>query len=136
MYLHNKDLYIEIVVSKAQGKLTKDAKLMLELLAKKTIKNAVKTGTKTTIKKLFAGGNGMTLLFSCEDNVQYTVKFNFNLSDAWNVSNKKESWEGYLRKTISEFLNIKQFNSPYVMKAYKYFIFESKNKKFRCLIKK
>jgi hypothetical protein len=38
MYLHNKDLYIEIVVSKAQGKLTKDAKLMLELLAKKTIK--------------------------------------------------------------------------------------------------
>lgn len=38
MYLHNKDLYIEIVVSKAQGKLTKNAKLMLELLAKKTIK--------------------------------------------------------------------------------------------------
>jgi hypothetical protein len=37
-YLHNKDLYIEIVVSKAQGKLTKNAKLMLELLAKKTIK--------------------------------------------------------------------------------------------------
>ena len=37
-YLHNKDLYIEIVVSKAQGKLTKNAKLMIETLAIKTIK--------------------------------------------------------------------------------------------------
>ena len=37
-YLHNKDLYIEIVVSKAQGKLTREAKLMIEMLAKKTIK--------------------------------------------------------------------------------------------------
>lgn len=38
IYLHNKDLYIEIIVSKAQGKLTNKAKIMLELLAKKTIK--------------------------------------------------------------------------------------------------
>ena len=34
MYLHNKDLYIEIVISKSQGKLTNKAKLMLEILAK------------------------------------------------------------------------------------------------------
>jgi len=38
MYLHNRDLYIEIIISKAQGKLTNRAKLMLELLAKRTIK--------------------------------------------------------------------------------------------------
>ncbi len=38
MYLNNKDLFVEIVVSKAQGKLTNNAKIMLELLAKKTIK--------------------------------------------------------------------------------------------------
>lgn len=38
MYLNNKDLYIEIIVSKAQGKLTKKAEKMLELLAKRTIK--------------------------------------------------------------------------------------------------
>ena len=38
MYLNNKDLYIEIIVSKAQGKLTRSAEKMLELLAKKTIK--------------------------------------------------------------------------------------------------
>lgn len=38
MYLHNKDLFIEIVISKAQGKLTNQAKIMLELLAKRTIK--------------------------------------------------------------------------------------------------
>ncbi len=38
LYLNNKDLYCEIIVSKSQGKLTKEAELMLELLAKKTIK--------------------------------------------------------------------------------------------------
>lgn len=37
MYLQNKDLYIEIIISKARGKLTNKSKLMLELLAKKTI---------------------------------------------------------------------------------------------------
>jgi DNA-directed RNA polymerase specialized sigma subunit len=37
-YLQNKDLYYEIVVSKAQGKLTNRSKLMLETLATKTIK--------------------------------------------------------------------------------------------------
>lgn len=38
MYLNNKDLFIEIIISKAQGRLTKNAEHMLELLAKKTIK--------------------------------------------------------------------------------------------------
>ncbi len=38
MYLNNKELYVEIIVSKAQGKLTRNAEKMLELLAKKTIK--------------------------------------------------------------------------------------------------
>ena len=38
MYLNNRDLYIEVIVSKAQGKLTRNAEKMLELLAKKTIK--------------------------------------------------------------------------------------------------
>jgi hypothetical protein len=38
MYLSNKELYVEIIVSKAQGKLTRSAEKMLELLAKKTIK--------------------------------------------------------------------------------------------------
>jgi hypothetical protein len=37
-YLNNKELYIEIIVSKAQGRLTRNAERMLELLAKKTIK--------------------------------------------------------------------------------------------------
>ena len=38
LYLHNKDLMKEILVSKAMGKLTPGAKLMLEILAKRTIK--------------------------------------------------------------------------------------------------
>jgi hypothetical protein len=38
MYLNNKDLYIEIVYSKAMGSLTNDAKIMLELLSKKCVK--------------------------------------------------------------------------------------------------
>jgi len=38
MYLSNKELYIEIIISKAQGRLTRRAQGMLELLAKRTIK--------------------------------------------------------------------------------------------------
>lgn len=38
MYLSNKELYCEIIVSKAQGRLTRPAQKMLELLGKKTIK--------------------------------------------------------------------------------------------------
>lgn len=37
-YLSNKDLYIEIIVSKAQGKLTKKAEQMIMLLGKNAIK--------------------------------------------------------------------------------------------------
>lgn len=38
MYLSNKDLYMEIIVSKAQGRLTKNAEKMLELIGKRAIK--------------------------------------------------------------------------------------------------
>lgn len=38
MYLNNKLLYIEIVISKAQGKLTREAEGMLILIAKNSIK--------------------------------------------------------------------------------------------------
>ena len=38
MYLNNKDLYVELIISKAQGKLTSKAAIMLEILAKETIK--------------------------------------------------------------------------------------------------
>lgn len=38
MYLNNKDLYVEIIVSKAQGRLTRNAEKMLELLGNRTIK--------------------------------------------------------------------------------------------------
>jgi hypothetical protein len=38
IYLNNKELYIEIIVSKTQGRLTRNGEKMLELLAKKTIK--------------------------------------------------------------------------------------------------
>ena len=38
MYLNNKELYVEIIVSKAQGRLTRKAEQMLTLLAKQTIK--------------------------------------------------------------------------------------------------
>lgn len=38
MYLNNRDLYCEIIVSKAQGKLTRKAEKMLEILGKEIIK--------------------------------------------------------------------------------------------------
>lgn len=37
-YLSNKELYYEIIVSKAQGKLTRKSQKMLELLGKRTVK--------------------------------------------------------------------------------------------------
>lgn len=37
-YLNNKNLYKEIIISKAQGRLTKDAEKMIHLLAKNIIK--------------------------------------------------------------------------------------------------
>ena len=33
MYISNKELYVEVIVSKARGKLTRDAEKMLLLLA-------------------------------------------------------------------------------------------------------
>lgn len=38
MYVNNKDLYREIIISKAMGKLTKDAEKMLYLIGKNVIK--------------------------------------------------------------------------------------------------
>ena len=38
MYLSNKELYVEIIISKARGKLTRNAQKMLELLGNRTIK--------------------------------------------------------------------------------------------------
>jgi len=38
MYLNNKDLFIELLISKAQGKLTRPAQKMLELLGKQAIR--------------------------------------------------------------------------------------------------
>lgn len=38
MYLNNKELYVEIVFSKAQGRLTRKAEKMFELLGNRTIK--------------------------------------------------------------------------------------------------
>jgi|TARA_R110002167_G_scaffold90201_2_gene243239 hypothetical protein len=38
MYISNKELYVEVIVSKARGKLTRDAEKMLLLLATRTIK--------------------------------------------------------------------------------------------------
>ena len=86
-------------------------------------------GNKTEIRKLSAGANGMTLAFRCENSVQYTVKFNFNLGSVYNVENN-ETWINYIEKTVKEFSNIKKFDSPYIMKAYKYFIFDVERKKF------
>lgn len=38
MYLNNKELYVEIIISKARGRLTRKAEKMLELLGKRTLK--------------------------------------------------------------------------------------------------
>jgi len=61
MYLHNKDLYMEIVYSKATGKLTNNSKSMLEILAKRTIK---KMRYKNNDDKLDCYQSGLLDMFS------------------------------------------------------------------------
>lgn len=80
-------------------------------------------GDKTTITKLFAGANGMTLMFSCEGNANYVVKFNFNVNLTWG-GETHQSWTTYLTQTETEFISINRFSSQYIMKAYNWFIFK------------
>jgi hypothetical protein len=107
-YLNNKELYIEIIVSKAQGKLTRNAEKMLELLAKKTIK---KMRYWSNDDKLDCYQSGLLDMFqnwynfnedkSINAFAYFTEIFKRGLAKGWNDLYKKKGDNEHQIKLIS-----------------------------------
>lgn len=107
-YLNNKELYIEIIVSKAQGKLTRNAEKMLELLAKKTIK---KMRYWSNDDKLDCYQSGLLDMFqnwynfnedkSINAFAYFTEIFKRGLAKGWNDLYKKKGDNDHQIKLIS-----------------------------------
>jgi hypothetical protein len=107
-YLSNKELYIEVIVSKAQGKLTRNAEKMLELLAKKTIK---KMRYWSNDDKLDCYQSGLLDMFqnwynfnedkSINAFAYFTEIFKRGLAKGWNDLYKKKGDNEHQIKLIS-----------------------------------
>ena len=107
-YLNNKELYIEIIVSKAQGRLTRKAEIMLELLAKKTIK---KMRYYSNDDKLDCYQTGLLDMFenwynfnedkSINAFAYFTEIFKRGLAKGWNNLHKKKGDNEHQIKLIS-----------------------------------
>jgi hypothetical protein len=107
-YLNNKELYIEIIISKAQGRLTRNAEKMLEILAKKTIK---KMRYYSNDDKLDCYQSGLLDMFqnwynfnedkSINAFAYFTEIFKRGLAKGWNDLYKKKGDNEHLIKLIS-----------------------------------
>jgi hypothetical protein len=107
-YLNNKELFIEIIVSKAQGRLTRNAEKMLEILAKKTIK---KMRYYSNDDKLDCYQSGLLDMFqnwynfnedkSINAFAYFTEIFKRGLAKGWNDLYKKKGDNEHQIKLIS-----------------------------------
>ena len=107
-YLNNKELYIEIIISKAQGRLTRNAEKMLETLAKKTIK---KMRYYSNDDKLDCYQSGLLDMFqnwynfnedkSINAFAYFTEIFKRGLAKGWNDLYKKKGDNEHQIKLIS-----------------------------------
>ncbi len=108
MYLNNRELYVEIVISKARGILTKKAEAMLELLGKKTIKK-MRYWNSDDRNDCFQGGlldmyqNWYNFNEDKSDNAfsYFTEIFKRGLAKTWNDLYKKKGDNEHLIKLIS-----------------------------------
>ncbi len=108
MYLSNKDLYMEILVSKAQGRLTKSAEKMLELIGKRTIK---KMKYRSNDDRLDCYQSGLLDMFqnwynfneekSVNAFAYFTEIFKRGLAKGFNSLNKKKGDSDSLIRVIS-----------------------------------
>ncbi len=92
------------------------------------------SGDVTSINLIAHGANGFTCIFECANHVKYTVKFGFVMQQIFAV-NPREFNDNIFRTssyipTLKEYLNIRRFDSPYIMKAYNFFEFKPDEKKF------
>lgn len=107
-YLNNKELFIEIIVSKSQGRLTRNAERMLEILAKKTIK---KMRYYSNDDKLDCYQSGLLDMFqnwynfnedkSINAFAYFTEIFKRGLAKGWNDLYKKKGDNDHQIKLIS-----------------------------------
>jgi len=74
---------------------------------------------------LFKGANGFALKFICENGSTYTIKLIFNTEQMYgNVQTFATFERTALPKICNEFTSINNFNSDYIMKAHKYFLYD------------
>ena len=77
---------------------------------------------------LFAGSNGFAMKFKCSDNI-FTLKLHFEFAQAFSgpAALTPEIIRNYEKKVKDEFSSINRFDSPYIMKAHKYFFIDNKS---------
>ena len=108
MYLSNKELYYEIIVSKAQGRLTNKSKKMLELLGNRTHKKMRYYNNDDRIDCLQSGLLDMYsnwYNFNSEKSsnafAYFTEVFKRGLAKGWNEIHKKKGSDDEYIRTIS-----------------------------------
>lgn len=78
-----------------------------------------------TLDLLFKGANGFALKFICKNGNTYTLKLLYNNQQ---MSGMNESFPRFEErekpKICNEFTSINRFDSIYIMKAYKYFLYD------------
>lgn len=78
-----------------------------------------------TFDLLFKGANGFALKFICRNGTTYALKLIFNNQQMFG---SPESFATFEKREIpnicKEFLSINRFNNEYIMKAYKYFVYD------------
>ena len=77
-----------------------------------------------SLELIFKGANGFALKFICRNGITYTVKLIFNNAQMFGT---EETFARFEKREITnickEFTSINKFDSIYIMKAYKYFMY-------------
>jgi serine/threonine protein kinase len=87
-------------------------------------------GNPEDIQLLFAGTNGLALEFICNNGLIYTMKLLFEYQQTYEGVLMADVKKKYENDILTEYKVINQFDSPYIMKAIKYFLFEPTEQRF------
>lgn len=94
------------------------------LIPQLVINGARCNGTTEHTRLIARGSNGFGIRFQCGDGNNYVAKLFFNIFQAGQAGNLTNARLLIIKKTAEEeFDAIAKINSPYVMKAYAYFLF-------------
>ena len=87
-------------------------------------------GNPEDIQLLFAGANGFALKFICNNGLIYTIKLVFEFQQTFAGQITTTDKKAYEKNLMTEYRDINQFNSPYIMKATQYFLFNPTERRF------